>query len=385
MNMILPQSANQEEVITRQLLGNKAQIQGRVQKLSDGSFEAYRGIPYAKAPIGELRFKSPVPYEIQDDTLIDGSKFGEACPQLLKSEVIGSEDCLFLNVFVPGANKGNLPVMVYFPGGTFVMGDGGLYGPEYFMSQGNVILVTVNYRLGSLGFLSLEDDTIAGNMGLKDQMEALRWVQAHIQSFGGDKDSVTILAIQRVEYQFSVFSWRKNPFMHSTHAPSYYSSILANDLGCDTETTIKTLDCLREISMAELVQKQHIPWKPVEDFGYASKPLFKRSFAEALGHGTFRHVPILIGGTSEEGALFTPKLFANDGEKFVEISENFDILGSTLLMCIDEADVTEEDSATANIINIEYFNKENITYSSENIDKLIKMLTDVHFLGPLDN
>ena len=132
------------------------------------------------------------------------------CPQwfyrnleiVAKEPLEGQEDCLFLNVYVPEKtfekreSPGGSPVMVWFHGGAFLFGGGNRarFAPEAFMeADEDVIIVSVNYRLGALGYLCLEDEkTVAGNMGSLDQIAALQWVQGHISHFGGDPDRVTI-------------------------------------------------------------------------------------------------------------------------------------------------------------------------------------------------
>ncbi len=108
---------------------------------------------------------------------------------------MGNEDCLYLNIHVPKSaleETKHLPVMVYIHGGGFFSGTGNTGGPRYFMDTEEVLLVTINYRLGALGWMSTEDDAIPGNMGLKDQAVALKWIRENIQDFKGDSKQVEI-------------------------------------------------------------------------------------------------------------------------------------------------------------------------------------------------
>jgi len=111
------------------------------------------------------------------------------------SGLIGSEDCLYVNVYVPdvGKREGSLPVLVWLHGGGFMVGDGSdlMYGPQYLLDR-NVILVTVQYRLGPLGFLTLGNDILSGNQGVWDQRLALKWVRRNIEAFNGDPNRVTL-------------------------------------------------------------------------------------------------------------------------------------------------------------------------------------------------
>ncbi|XP_011630104.1 esterase E4-like [Pogonomyrmex barbatus] len=156
---------------------------------------AFRGIPYAKPPIGELRFKDPVPPEAWSENR-DASKYGNVAVQynIFDGTIIGDEDCLYLNVYNTDLELSQKrAVMVWIHGGGFFMGDGNpsIYGPDFIIRK-DVVLVTLNYRLGVLGFLNLNDEVATGNQGLKDIVMALKWVQKNIAKFGGDPKNVTI-------------------------------------------------------------------------------------------------------------------------------------------------------------------------------------------------
>ncbi|KAL6257872.1 hypothetical protein P5V15_011470 [Pogonomyrmex californicus] len=163
------------------------------ENIHGGHYVAFRGVPYAKPPVGELRFKDPLPPERWSGNR-DASKYGNVAFQLnlLTREVIGNEDCLYLNVYTIDI-KEKRPVMVWIHGGGFNMGSGDatIYGPDYIVRK-NVILVTLNYRLDVFGFLNLKDKVATGNQALKDVVMALRWVQRNISRFGGDSKNVTI-------------------------------------------------------------------------------------------------------------------------------------------------------------------------------------------------
>jgi carboxylesterase type B len=152
---------------------------------------SYRGIPYALPPVADLRWTLPQPYP-RWPGLRPATSFGAMCPQ--DGVTTGdSEDCLFLNVWTPRAAK-RLPVMVFIHGGYFVFGAGSLplYDGSYLAASGNVVVVTLNYRLGSLGFLAVPELGLTGNYGILDQRLALRWVAENIAAFGGDPRKVTI-------------------------------------------------------------------------------------------------------------------------------------------------------------------------------------------------
>lgn len=143
------------------------------------------GIPYAEPPVGRLRFRNPV-FTKGWSGVRDGSEHGSTCPAsplIGIGETRGNEDCLFLNVYTPNI-VGSRAVMVYVHGGSFSGGNGDsfIYGPDFFVNEG-VLLVTMNYRIGALGFLSTGDSAAQGNYGLKDIVMSLRWVRENIGGF----------------------------------------------------------------------------------------------------------------------------------------------------------------------------------------------------------
>ncbi|MBN2169541.1 MAG: carboxylesterase family protein, partial [Actinobacteria bacterium] len=175
---------------------------GAVSGKRQGEVISYLGIPYASPPTGKLRWTPPQPVSPWSKTKAC-NKFGPACPQI-KSKFydVGptSEDCLYLNVWVPERRSGSeFPVLVWLHGGGFTTGAGSqdLYNGSNLALKGFVV-VTLNYRLGPLGFLALpalsdeSPEGSSGNYGLLDQIAALQWVQRNIEAFGGDKDRVTL-------------------------------------------------------------------------------------------------------------------------------------------------------------------------------------------------
>ncbi|XP_058456716.1 uncharacterized protein LOC131434086 [Malaya genurostris] len=173
---------------------------GITSKLPNGSsYHYFKGIPYAKPPVGELRFQPPVPIEKFYSTTVDCMLDRSMCIQpTLGGFVLGKERGLFINIYtprLPGCEEENLklPVMVWIHGGGFIGGSGDsfVYDPLHLVQDG-VIVVTMNYRLGPFGFLSLPDAGVAGNAGLKDQLLVFKWVNENIVHFGGDSKNVTV-------------------------------------------------------------------------------------------------------------------------------------------------------------------------------------------------
>ena len=179
---------------------------GRISGLDTGGLRVYRGIPYAAPPVGELRWRPP--RRVRPWTGVRAcTSFGPSCPQ--SGKVVGggqlpsseSEDCLYLNVWTPARSRSErLPVMVWIHGGGFITGSGSLPAGngENLSRRENVVVVSLNYRLGVFGFLAHPELSaesahgVSGNYGLLDQQAALRWVRRNIAAFGGDPRRVTI-------------------------------------------------------------------------------------------------------------------------------------------------------------------------------------------------
>ncbi len=155
----------------------------------------FQGIPFAAPPVGSLRWRSPQPpasWSGVRDALTPGPRCAQNVVPPLNPVGSTSEDCLYLNVYAPATGAANLPVIVWFHGGAWVIGAGSDYDPAELSSSKNVIVVTVNYRLGAFGWLALPGLTnenpyhSTGDYGLQDQQAALRGVKANIAGFGGD-------------------------------------------------------------------------------------------------------------------------------------------------------------------------------------------------------
>ena len=185
---------------------------GKVQGSEQDSISVWKGIPFAQPPTGQRRFRAPQPLEPWTGVR-EVTAFGPMAPQV--PEIMGgiaggadraaklppmSEDCLSLNIWSPGADHERRPVMVWIHGGAFTLGSASdpWYDGTSFAVTHHIVVVTLNYRLGILGFVSLkdlagEDAAYTGNCGLLDQIAALEWVRENIAAFGGDPDQVTVM------------------------------------------------------------------------------------------------------------------------------------------------------------------------------------------------
>ncbi|MFE9635581.1 carboxylesterase/lipase family protein [Streptomyces sp. NPDC006463] len=176
---------------------------GRLRGAIEGGVAVFRAVPYAAPPVGDLRWRPARPHPGWSGTR-DATADGPSAPQLYREggdPVLGGhgsppfdEDCLTLNVWTPAADDARRPVLVWIHGGGFVSGSGSLpgYSGETFARDGDLVVVSVNYRIGPLGYLYLDGPGEIGNPWLSDQLAALRWVKENIAALGGDPDSITI-------------------------------------------------------------------------------------------------------------------------------------------------------------------------------------------------
>jgi para-nitrobenzyl esterase len=171
---------------------------GKIQGYTQDGLEIFKGIPYAEPPIGDLRFSPPLPKKPWDN-ILDAKEYGHFAFQgyTMLEEYFGklepeSEDCLFLNIWTPAIDNKKRPVMFWIHGGAFIMGGGGdpIYNGSVLAKRGDVVVVTINYRLGVFGYSYVPG--VTSNVGQMDQILALEWVRDNIELFGGDPGNVTI-------------------------------------------------------------------------------------------------------------------------------------------------------------------------------------------------
>uniref|UniRef100_A0A671LNA6 Neuroligin-4, X-linked-like n=1 Tax=Sinocyclocheilus anshuiensis TaxID=1608454 RepID=A0A671LNA6_9TELE len=319
-----------------------------------GPVEQYLGVPYAMPPTGQRRFQAPEP-PASWPGIRNATQFAPVCPQYLEDRLLltdmlpvwftanldtvatyvheQSEDCLYLNIYVPTEeviflsvsdahdDTGLKPVMVYIHSGSYVEGTGNMIDGSILASYGNVIVVTVNYRLGVLGFLSTGDQAAKGNYGLLDQIQALRWVKENIQAFNGDPERVTIFGsgagascvslLTLSHYSEDLFqkaiiqsgtalsSWAVN------YQPAKYTRMLAEKVGCNEDDTVELIECLQKKNYKELIEqnitpaKYHIAFGPVID-----GDVIPDDPQILMEQGEFLNYDIMLGVNQGEGYKF---------------------------------------------------------------------------------
>ena len=299
---------------------------GLIRGASATGVNSFLGLPYAAPPTGKLRWRPPQPASSWSG-IRDATQFGASCPQstmgnpFLPPGTI-SEDCLYLNVYTPASHNGSgggRPVLVWIHGGGLVQDGGRNYDGTKLAADGAVV-VTINYRLGALGFLAhpalaSRPGGAAGNYGLMDQQAALRWVQRNIAQFGGDPDNVTIAGqsagglsvlaqmvspgarglFQRAIVQSGTFALNQRPLAAAEAAGQTF----ATAVGCADQTAA----CLRNVPVSALVSNYGTEIPGTVDGAVLTQPI-----GTALARGQFARVPVINGITHDEELLFVAGL-----------------------------------------------------------------------------
>jgi para-nitrobenzyl esterase len=293
--------------------------------IQDGTQKAFLGLPYAEPPIGELRWKAPLP-PTGWKGVRDATKFAGRCEQThVWNDYIfldsgPTEDCLYLNVYAPATVKqaSKLPVMVWIHGGGFIAGAGSepRYTNSALVSKG-VILVTINYRLGLFGFLASDDlakeaGGHAGNYGLMDMAAALRWVKANIAAFGGNPGNVTIFGESAGSFAvnalttapsaqglFHKFIGESGAFFGSVIPMASVSERARHDQDWVDSLGVKSLAELRKMPAEKLLEatqkKPPVFFAPTVDGAFLQEPV-----PDAYAAGRQSHIPAIIGWNLDE-------------------------------------------------------------------------------------
>jgi para-nitrobenzyl esterase len=310
---------------------------GKVAGFEKDGVLQFRGVPYAAPPVGPRRFQPPAPVEPWTEVL-ECRSYGATAPQaaggiermLGAGSIPADEDCLFLNVWTPGLDDAARPVMVWIHGGGFQTGSGSVpwYSGSRLASAGDVVIVTINYRLGALGFLHLGDEVPgSGNAGILDQVAALQWVRDNIAAFGGDPAAVTIFGESAGGMSVGTLlgtpaagglfrsAIAQSGAAHNSmpaEAADHVTGVVLDELGLDRGRVGE----LREVGVDRLLAAQEaagrrlqgsalvpgsglLPFQPVVDGVALPRPPL-----DAIRDGSAAQVALLTGTTREEWNLF---------------------------------------------------------------------------------
>ncbi|XP_044585589.1 venom carboxylesterase-6-like [Cotesia glomerata] len=328
-------------------------------------YMAFEGIPYAKPPVGDLRFRPPQKMKSWSGDMV-AIKTGPPCTQYIhtpidaKERIVGSEDCLYLNVYKPVTESTKkMPVIVWIHGGAFQWHmeskDGQFTKPHYLMDR-DVILVTFSYRVGPLGFMSTGDEHISGNMGLKDQNMAIHWVKENIEGFGGDSENISLFGLSAggvsVHYHYlsplsrglfkrglSFSGNALNCWAITEGAPEKAKKV-AMTVGCPTTNTEEMVKCLRTRPYRQIARTDMdfmpfefnpmTPFGPVVEKSTAESPFITKIPAEIISSGEAYDVPWITGVVPEEG-LYPGADFCADPVYLKELDARWDTLAPFIL------------------------------------------------------
>ena len=317
---------------------------------SSYSVYEYRGIPYALPPTGDLRWALPEPVTTLGAEVFKAYNFGPACPQQARfnlTEASSNEDCLSINITIPVGTKAgdNLPVLFWMHGGAFIGGSSNLYRLDKLAAEGRLVVVSINYRLGALGFmpnpafqLTNGSGSFNGNYGLEDQRLAMKWVQTNIAAFGGDKTNVTIAGesagagsvCMHLTAPTQVSGLFKQAITLSagcaanlpTVSEAQYngadrslwkaSATIQEGLGCPNGAN--ALSCMRSKTVAQILEQQGAytdanpqditSFSPVTGDSLIPNITVPSSFKTAAADNALVAVPMIMGGTTEELGLY---------------------------------------------------------------------------------
>lgn len=304
--------------------------QGLLQGKLEDEINVWRGIRYAEPPVGDLRLQPPQP-PISWEGVKEAFEFGAICPQIneeselsISQPSIQSEDCLHLNIWTPITSEKALPVMVWIHGGAFRTGAGSLpfYDGARLSKRGQVIVVTINYRLGAFGFLHLNglDDHYSANLGLLDQIAALEWVKENIEAFGGDPNKVTVfgesagsmsiaalMSMPKAKglFQQAIMESGASSALSPELATKIASTFIVELGGSPSDLTIlKSATTEAYLQAAKRVEEKYGPYAGMLFQPTVDSVTLPKVPEQAIAEGAAEEIALLIGTNHDEGHYF---------------------------------------------------------------------------------
>jgi para-nitrobenzyl esterase len=323
---------------------------GKIKGYSRRGVIKFKGIPYAAPPVGNLRFKPPTPAEPWSGVL-DATNYGPVAPQppsalenMFSDPLPSSEaECLTLNIWTQSIKDKLKPVMFWIHGGAFITGSGRALDGSRLVLRGNVVVVSINYRLGALGFLFMDEvPDISPNVGLLDMVTALRWVKENISNFGGDPKNITIFgesaggsavacllgmpSAKGLFHRAILQSQASNKYSHNPKTGNRYYENLMEKLGIEKGD----LETLRKIPFEEIVNVEE-RFERIQIGVPRAGPIIDKDTLpihplEAVKNGYIKDIDLLIGTNLNETKLWL--MWAPEGEEMTnkELKESIDSL-----------------------------------------------------------
>jgi len=392
---------------------------GWMKSEAGAQYASFEGIPFSAPPVGKLRFGAPQPVEPWTETLNASGRVLVKCTQYGymsaggNPEISGSEDCLYLNVYAPKNSKREpKAVMMWIYGGSLTAGSNQFqeYGPMRFIDQ-DVIIVSPNYRLGSLGFTSLGIDEAPGNQGFMDCVAALEWINLNIESFGGDPGRVTIFGessgswivsylnlspMAKGLYQRAIMQSGGlfNPYWTPrTEADGVeMSTLMTTVFNCTTSPKVDpyaALDCLQNLPR-EMIQSSG-DWGDDETYqiqkilrptGIIGREFLPENPVDMMAKGDYNHIDLMVGMTKDEGLLQTYQLELNP-QLYLGVQFTYKIFGPMFLFGrFGSYDITEQDLAMADEITKYYLGDKNFLgvfpFDADHFDNITAMIGDAY-------
>ncbi|EDX10201.1 esterase P [Drosophila simulans] len=328
---------------------------GKIRGKDNGLYYSYESIPYAEPPTGALRFEAPQPYSHHWTEVFNATQSPVACLQWNQfrnenNKLMGDEDCLTVSIYKPKKpSRSSFPVVVLLHGGAFMFGSGSIYGHDYIMREGNLLVVKISYRLGPLGFASAGDRDLPGNYGLKDQRLALQWIKKNIAHFGGMPDNIVLIGhsaggasahLQLLHEDFRQLA--KGAISVSGNALDPWviqqggrrrAFELGRIVGCGHKNVSAELkDCLKSKPASDIVSAvrsflvfSYVPFSafgPVVEPSDAPDAFLIQEPREVIKSGKFAQIPWAVTYTTEDGGYNAAQLLERNkitGESWIDL------------------------------------------------------------------